>query len=175
MNRRDFGKGTLALAGIAALGLPVLTMTGCSAQGTIAALLNEMETAWAALLAATGKVLPASIQADFAAAVAAVKAWKAGTPAQDVVEALQILANDVAPLVPMTPLEAAAVQVILRTIVNIIEEIDPAAAPAQAAKKLARKNAANVVNPLNSDKEARRIKATFESDWKNETGPQSAF
>jgi hypothetical protein len=129
-----------------------------------------METAWAALLAAAGKVLPQSFQNDFAAAVTAVQGWKTGTPAQNVVSVLQILANDVAPLVPMTPIEAAAVQVVLRTIVNLIEEIDPSAVPSAASAKLARRNAAQLVSPLNTKSEAKRLKANFESDWTAETG-----
>lgn len=128
MNRREFGKSTLAFAALASL--PMLE--GCNDQQTIATLLAEMQTALTALETELGKVLPPTVLAAFNAAIGAVKSWVPGTPAQDVVQVLQDLSTAIAAFAGITPLtgvEAAAVQIVLGTVINIIDLIDPAAVP----------------------------------------------
>jgi hypothetical protein len=177
MNRRSF----LRNSSLAAVALTTPLLQGCKAQSITVALLNEMETAWAGLDAILGKPLSPAIQADFAAAIAAVNAWVPGTPIQNVVQALQVLSNDVAPLLASTfPVEVAAAEVVLGTIVNLIEFIDPASVPPVAATALAQANVktyvrAPQVSSFNfktyaAQKAVEAAKAKFEKDWKSATG-----
>ena len=127
MNRRDFIDG----AATAAAGSTLL-LTACSPQQTIAMLLST-ETSWASLETDLGKALPAKVTSLFNQAVLDVRSWVPGTAAPDTVEVLQDLSAAIGAigttLGPLTALEAAAAQLILGTVVNIIEDIDPAAVP----------------------------------------------
>jgi hypothetical protein len=179
LTRRQFGKGTLAILGATAMGGSTLLLEGCNDQTTIAALLNEMLTAWSSLETALGKAVPANIATLFQQAVTAVQNWKSGTPAQDVIQVLQDLSlaiGDIGAVVPgMTAIEAAAVQIILGTIINIIELIDPAAVPATVLTAQKAMTHA-VVNPV-PQKHFRQgaitsahLKAQFEAEWLAQTG-----
>lgn len=171
MNRRSF----LRNSSLAALAVSLPALEGCNTQSVLLGLLNEMQTGWVALEAALGKTVPPSVIAAFGAAVNAVKGWVPGTPIQGVVEALQILSNDVSPLLAGAfPLEVAAADVVLGTIVNLIEFFDPNAVPPVAGAALAHsltyKPAQTVkITALNSwaaDSAVRKAKADFDAKWK---------
>jgi hypothetical protein len=186
MNRRQFGKLITGGAAFLAVGGLTLTTAGCNAQDTIVLLLNEMETDWQAWYNATGGTMPANIQKYFAAAVAAVQGWKAGSPSQDVVQALQLLSAVIVPLIPtLTPAEQALAQVVLGTVINLIEFIDPSAAPVPASSNLSSAfGAASVISkakyaaidgsfPGGASKgrrtaweDAKSMKKDFETRWK---------
>lgn len=178
MNRRDFIRAGAATAAAGS----TLLLTACSPQQTIAMLLSELETSWASLETDLGKALPAKVTSLFNQAVLDVRSWVPGTAAQDTVQVLQDLSAAIGAigttLGPLTALEAAAAQLILGTVVNIIEDIDPAAVPpvtgaavtalsaraATAALKVPVKHfTKGSVNP-------QVLKDTFERQWRDLTG-----
>lgn len=189
MDRRRFlivsSTGTAALL---ASGSTFL-LTGCNTQSVLAGLLAEMETDWQAFETAEGNTLSTEIQNAFAAAVSAVNNWKSGSPVQDVVEALQLIDDDVVPLIPtLTPTEQALAQIVLGSIINIIEFVDPSAAPTSAhvsltpthlmvistAMRLAAKGhvgpATTFGTSWQAERAARKIKDDFEGRWKIAAG-----
>jgi hypothetical protein len=160
-------------------------LTGCFSidQTTIAALLSEMVSAWQALETALGKVIPTNIANLFAQAIAAVKAWVPGTPVQDVIQILQDLSTAVGGLsgIGLTALETAAVQIVLNTIINVIELIDPASVPATALTAQARFKRSVSTTVLVPQKHFRQgqipsseLKKQFESEWLAQTGKAAA-
>jgi hypothetical protein len=182
LNRRRFFQfsGTGFLLGF--LMPTALFTTGCNEQSIIANLLAEASTAWNALANFLGKVLPPAVTQAFAQAVAAVKAWIPGTPVQDVVEVLQdaiAAINTFASTGVLTGVWAAATQIILGLLVNIIEDIDPASVPPSAAVTLAM--LARTAAPPVSQKHFRageipasKLKAQFEAQWVAVTGQKAA-
>jgi hypothetical protein len=176
MDRRLFMKGASSIGALACIASGV---TGCDDQTTIALLLGELSTAWQGFETGLGKALPANIIQLFTDAENSVRNWVPGTPAQDVVQVLQDLANAVADIEAVLPgitaLEAAAASVILNTVVNIIEDIDPSAVPASASvslTKLARKAVPPVAQKHFRQGEIRPslLKKQFEIEWKGVTG-----
>jgi len=100
--------------------LLLLPILGCPTQSTIAALTNVLGTASANIASLEGNnTLAQTLRTDTAAAVAAVQAWKSGTPSDEAVLALNIVANDlnlipaVGPYVPLIDLAIATVESIL--------------------------------------------------------------
>jgi hypothetical protein len=182
MQRRSFLKLSGTGAVVLFLTPTVLLTSGCNEQSIIANLLAEASTAWNALATSLGKLLPSAITQAFAQAVAAVKAWVPGTPAQDVVEALQdaiAAINAFASTGVLTGVWAAATQIILGLLVNIIEDIDPAAVPPTATVTLAM--LARTAKPPVAQKHFRageipasRLKAQFEAQWLAVTGQTAA-
>ena len=182
LNRRNFIKLSTTGTAVAVLTPATLLTTGCNDQSIIATLLAEASTAWSALASFLGKSLPASITQAFAQAVAAVKGWVPGTPAQDVVEVLQdaiTAINTYASTGVLTGVWAAATQVILGLLVNIIEDIDPASVPPSAAvtqTMLARTAAPPVAQKhfRAGQIPASTLKAQFEAQWLAVTGQKAA-
>lgn len=183
MNRREAVKLLVMAAGVSSLGLA----TGCNDQTVIAGLLTEMESAWQALETSLGKTLPANISDLFAKAVTAVQGWVPGTAVQGVIEVLQDLSTvlgDVEQYIPsLTALEAAAAQIILGTVINLIEIIDPAAVPTAAmigSKRLRAKLLA-IAKTTAPQKHFRAgeikpevLKKKFELEWSSQTGRKAA-
>lgn len=182
MQRRTFLQRLTAGAAIALLMPITFIASACNDQSVIAGLLSEAISAWNALAAFLGKVLPASITQAFAQAVAAVQAWKSGTPAQDVVQILQdaiAAINAFASTGVLTGVWAAATQIILGLLVNIIEDIDPAAVPPSASVTQAM--LARTAAPPVAQKHFRagsikpqELKAQFEAQWLAVTGQKAA-
>lgn len=113
MNRR-----TLLTKLIAAL--LILPLIGCPAQSTIASLTNILGTSAANIASLEGNsTLASTLTTDTAAAVAAVQNWKSGTPSDEAVQALNIVANDlnlipgVGPYAPLVDLAIATVESII--------------------------------------------------------------
>jgi hypothetical protein len=182
MNRRHFLKLSGTGAAVAVLTPMSMLTTGCNDQSIIASLLAEASNAWSALASFLGKSLPASITQAFTQAVAAVQAWVPGTPAQDVVEVLQdaiAAINAFASTGVLTGVWAAATQIILGLLVNVIEDIDPASVPPTAAVTL--KMLARTAAPPVPQKHFRAgqipastLKAQFEAQWLAVTGQKAA-
>ena len=182
MNRRNLLKTGLKLYAALMITSAAFLLTGCFDQTVVAALLGEMSTAWQGFETALGRSLPASVTTAFTTAIAAVKAWVPGTPAQDVVQVLQILSTAIGSFVgvgSLTGLEAAAVSVILGTIVNIIEIIDPNAVPPAVAT--ARFHLQKLAKPPVPQKHFRQggipasdLKKQFEIQWLAVTGKAAA-
>jgi hypothetical protein len=180
LSRRD----AIRIVGGGSLALATFPLAGCSDQTTTAALLAELSTTLTAFFTDLGKVLPASITTAFTNAVAAVKAWVPGTSAQDVVQVLQdlsIAVSGFASVTPLTAVEAAALQLVLGTVVNIIELIDPGAVPAVATTAMA---AIVMRVPLpapppqkhfkRGEISASTLKKQFEAEWLAATGKKAA-
>ena len=80
---------------IAVLALVTVVMVGCLTQSTMASLIGVLGNATASIASIEGNTaLATQIKTDTAAASAAVLAWKSGTPAQDAIEALNIVEDD---------------------------------------------------------------------------------
>lgn len=179
-SRRDFLRGTISLSALAVVGPSMLMLEGCNDQNTIALLIEELSSSWAALETALGKSLPSSITNLFNDAVAAVKNWKPGTPVQGVVQVLQDLAaavGDITNVIPgMNALEAAGASIILNFVINIIEDIDPAAVPPAANVSLNRlivKAAHPNLSPrhiLSGEVSGGQLRKQFRLQWPSITG-----
>jgi hypothetical protein len=178
MQRREFLKSAAIGAAMISVVPATLTLTGCSAQSETTALLNELETAFTSFETTLGKAVPVSVTNAFAAAIAAVKAWVPGTASQSVVEALQLLSTSVLPLLAgvVNPIEIAAGQLVLGTVVNLIELIDPAAVPPVATAALRSHVVVAQITVTNATlyHEAHRLKVEFERNWLVTTGRKAA-
>jgi len=116
----------------------LLTQVACTSQSTIAALVSTLGTATASIAALEGNTaLAAKVKADTADAAAAVLAWKSGTPSQMVIEALNIVADDLN-LIPYVTPYVALIDIGIATIESIITIVaskSPAPASAVNAKR----------------------------------------
>lgn len=180
VTRRSFLKRS-ALAGGALLLAPAIE--GCDAQQTMVFLLQEMQNDWQAVDSAAGGNLPTKVNEYFNDAIQAVKAWKVGTAGQDVVQALQLLNSVVIPLIPvLTPEVQILAQILLGSIINIIEYVDPSATPTPPSVTLMASLDRTIVNAkyaaisgsfpggarkgkYRASKDAKAIKADFETRW----------
>ena len=132
-------KKLTALAALAA----VFATTGCTSQTTIAALVTTLGNASASIAAIENNpTLANQLKADTAAASQAVLNWKKGTPAQNVVQALNIVQNDLSlitgtcntgipgPVCQYVPL----IDLAIATTTSIIQIVNPATAVPAATK-----------------------------------------
>src|SRR5271170_5276536 len=98
----------------------ILVLVGCPAQNTIAALTSILGSSAASIASIEGNpTLAAQLQTDTAAAVTAVDNWKSGTPASNVIQALNIVEDDLnlfpvsGPYIPLIDLAIGTVESIL--------------------------------------------------------------
>lgn len=146
ISRRTFFKGA-AVGGAVLAVAPMSLLTGCDVQDELVGLLSELQTTWQAFATASGTTIPTPVQTAFADAIAAAKAWTVGSAAQSVVEALQLVSADVVPLIPiLNSTEQALVQIVLGTIINLIEYFDPNATPVPAGQPTSSAHAAIIAN-----------------------------
>jgi hypothetical protein len=104
-------------------------LAGCPSQNTTAALVGIAGTAIASLETIEGNTdAAAKIQTDFAAAQTAVLNWKAGTPTQDVAEALQLVESDLN-LLPVSQKDQAYVTLAIGTVQSVLDLFPGAIAP----------------------------------------------
>lgn len=156
--------GGIALSLLILVGtLPVAApMTGCNTS-TVAALVTTLGNASASIAALEGdSALAATLQKDTAAAAAAVANWKQGTPAQDVVQALQLVQADLS-LFPLTSVYAPLIDLALGTVVSIIEIVDPNAVPVTANVA---GHQVRIVHLANPPKNAKQFSAQWNTDAK---------
>lgn len=98
----------------------MFTTTGCTSQQTIASLIATVGTATASLETLEGNAtLAAKIKTDTAAATLAVTNWKSGSPVQDVVEALNLVQDDLN-LLPLAGPDVALVDLAIGTVQEIL-------------------------------------------------------
>jgi hypothetical protein len=107
------------LAAMMAL-LSMIPMIGCPQQQTLASLASILGNAGGMIAAIEGNVaLSAQIKTDTAAAVIAIQNWKSGTPAQEVIAALNIVSADLN-LIPGTSAYAPLVDLAISTVDAIL-------------------------------------------------------
>lgn len=133
-----------------------LIPTACN-QNTVAALVTTLGNASASIADIEGNTaLAARLQTDTQAAAAAVLAWKQGTPAQNVVQALGIVQADLNLIcsngVPCTNYEPL-ITLSLGTITSIIEIVNPGAAPTMTANVAGTRRTVHLTNPPKTAKD----------------------
>jgi hypothetical protein len=108
----------------------LLPSTGCN-QSTISALVSTLGTAAASIATLEGQTaLAAKLQTDTAAAAAIIKNWKQGTPAQNAIEAINLVIDDLNLICPAGGVcgpYAPLVLLALGTAESIIQILNPAA------------------------------------------------
>lgn len=137
---------------------------GCG-QSEIAALVGTVGNAVAQLATVLGNtILAAQLQQYTTAAVTAVNAWKQGTPAQGVIAALDILAQNIA-LIPATPQIQGLILLATSTIEAILASL-PISTPATARARTLTASA-----PVAPAKDKR----SFEKAWNDQIAAQPAL
>lgn len=113
--------GAVKGATIAVLCLTLaLPLAGCQQQQTIASLTQILGTAGASVAALEGNSpLATQLTNDTNAAVTAIQNWKQGTAAQEVIEALKIVQDDLS-LFPQTNQYAPLIDLALATTESIL-------------------------------------------------------
>lgn len=134
--------------------------TACN-QGVTAALVGELGTAGRSLAQIENNPsLATQIQNDTNAAVAAINGWKPGTPAQETIQVINILIDDLN-LIPGTGPYAALVDLALGTaenIITIIEAQSPTTATSAATAHAVRARQVHLANPPTT-------KGDFKKQW----------
>lgn len=124
MNRRELIIGGAKLTGAAVIsGGSVMLMgaQGCEKQNTAAALIGIAGVAVSSLETIEGHGdVAAQLQTVFSATQTAVLNWKAGTPTQDVSQALQIVQNDLL-LLPVSVQTQAYIELALATVQAVLD------------------------------------------------------
>ena len=93
----------------------------CVSQSTLATLVSVLGNATSSIAAIEGNTaLATQIKADTAAASSAVLNWKKGTPAQEAIQALNIVMDDLN-LIPATGPYVALIDLGIGTVVAILE------------------------------------------------------
>ncbi len=106
-----------ALIAICAISIP---NTGCTSQQTISELTAVLGNAASSIAALEGNpALAQKLKTDTATAVGQIAQWKAGTPAQDVIEALNLVEDDLN-LIPGTSQYAPLVDLAIGTVESIL-------------------------------------------------------
>jgi hypothetical protein len=138
--------------GIAAIGtaviLAMVVTVGCIKQTTLASLVTVLGNATASVAALEGNTtLAAKLKADTATASADVLNWKAGTPATEAIEALNIVEDDLN-LFPITGAYVALIDLGIGTVESIIELLPAPTTGFAQSSKLTRR----VVTPVHIGK-----------------------
>lgn len=150
---------------IAASLIACMPLLGCPSQSTIASLTSILGTSAANIATLEGNAqLGQILRTDTAAAVTAVQAWKSGTPADNAIQALNIVANDLN-LIPGTGPYAPLVDLAIGTVESIIALLPPPTT--QAAVKYTPKRNVTLRGPIPS------TASQFNVEW-NQLAPDSA-
>jgi hypothetical protein len=123
--------------------VPVLAVAGLLLFGTIGCDSNGQKTASILITTACNSVSALAqlegysidqvkLKADCAAASTAVLNWQAGTPAQNVLEALNLVDDDL-DLIPVDNKTKALIDLAIGTVDQVITLVDPSAQPAAGA------------------------------------------
>lgn len=133
-----------------------LTLIGCPAQNTIASLVAILGNSTATIATLEGNdALAQKLRTDTAAAVVAVTNWKSGTPAQEAIQALNLVEDDLN-LLPMLGPYGPLIDLAIGTTEAILALL-PQSATAPAARTTHRTVHLNQPAP----KSARQYKAQF--------------
>lgn len=131
-----------------------LILAGCPSQNQAAALVGIAGTAIASLETIEGHTdAAAKIQVDFNAAQTAVLNWKAGSPTQDVAQALALVESDLN-LLPVSVQDQAYIELAIGTVQSVIVLFPPPAPVALSAHGMS-------VNPLTAPKTADEFRRTW--------------
>jgi hypothetical protein len=131
--RRNFLKAATAALAIVSVA-PAVLLEGCTSQATIASLINTLGGAAEQLATVENNpTLAAKLQTDVAAASAAVLNWKKGSAGTMVVEALNLVEDDLN-LFPFAGPYVPLIDLAIGTIEAILAELGLTSAPAAAAK-----------------------------------------
>ena len=139
--------------------IPLLIFAmACPTQQTIASFVTIMGNAAAAIAAAENNpALATKIQTDSTAAAAAVTNWKAGqTPAQDAIQALNLLQDDLN-LIPGTSQYTPLVVICIGAVESILALIPAPPTPVPAPATAARRSVSLTGAPKNAKQ--------FKSQW----------
>lgn len=152
--------GVLALSvSLLAATIPLMAVSGC--QNTLTALVNELGTACAGLATLENRPATATdCQKDSAAVAIGINNWKNGGPAQEAIEAIQLVENDIGLIPDVSPQVDALILLALGTAQSIIEILDPNAATPAAlqARAMASGRSVHLTNPP-------RSAAAFKAQW----------
>lgn len=111
------------------ISLAVVPTVGCLSQSTIASLTATLGTAAANIAKLQGNIsLGEKLTVDTNAAVAAVTNWKSGTPAQEVIEALSLVEDDL-DLFPGTSQYAPLIDLAIGTAQTLVAMLPVPATP----------------------------------------------
>lgn len=161
-----------AIAGFVAVCTLIPTACDSSTQKTASALVSVVGTSVASLLILENDPTDAAkLQKDFQAASTAVLNWQQGTPAQDVVQALNILSADL-DLIPVSAQDQALIELAIGTTDEIIALFAPTttSTPVTASpvslriayeKQVARKHHKKLAGPILTAKD-------FKKQWNAE-------
>ena len=153
------GSKRLAAATLAlAMMLPTF---GCNGQKTTAELIGILGSAVVSLETLEGNTaLAAKVQTDYQAAETAVTNWKNGTPATDVIEALNLLETDLN-LFPVSAKDQALIDLAIGTVDAILASLPTSSAtpsPTAATGTQSPRRPVHLTNPPKN-------KGTFKTQW----------
>lgn len=135
-----------------------LTLIGCPAQNTIASLIAILGNSTATIAALEGNdALAQKLRTDTAAAVVAVTNWKSGTPAQEAIQALNLVEDDLN-LLPMLGPYGPLIDLAIGTTEAILALL-PQSVTAPAARTASPRRAVHLNQ--SAPKSARQYKAQF--------------
>jgi outer membrane murein-binding lipoprotein Lpp len=118
---------------VGAIALVTILLAGCVVQSTIAALTSTLGSAAAAIAAVEGNTaLATQLQTDTNAAVSAVTNWKTGSATADVIEALNLVEDDLN-LIPIAGPYTPLIDICIGAVQAILAEL-PSSAALPAAK-----------------------------------------
>lgn len=107
-----------------------LVTTGCPAQQTASALIKIVGSAVGSVVAIEGNTAAAQkIQADSKLAGDIVAAWVPGTPSQQALEALNLLAQDLTLIAPISPTVQALLDLASVTLQEVIQIVESQQGP----------------------------------------------
>lgn len=139
----------------------MLLVQGCVSASTLAALTTALGNAAASIATIEGNsALAPKLQTDTAAAATAIANWKSGTPAQDAVEAINIVIDDLN-LLPVAGSDAALVALALGTAESIIAILNPGGSSVTANVSV--HAIAHTVHLKNAPKNAKQFKKMWNS------------
>jgi TctA family transporter len=137
----------LKLSLVVTIVFSLLLTTGCTGQATLAALVDTLGGATAAVAQMQGNpTLAAQLRTDTAAAVAAISNWKSGSPSDLAIEAIDIVITDLN-LIPGVGPYAPLISLALTTAEAIIRILAPKASPQMQLKMRARLKSYRTGNP----------------------------
>ena len=157
------------LIAVLASAILAVGLAGCPAgtQGTISALVTVLGNASASIaVLENNPTLAAKLKTDTAAASSAVLNWKQGTPAQDVIQALNLVEADLN-LIPGTSQYAPLVDLAIGTVESILEIVQPGASSIDSVHS--RVGVTHRVSLANPPKDA----VAFKSEWNAMAAPEA--
>jgi hypothetical protein len=147
-------KGVIQIGVLLLCAAVTISQIGCTSQQTIAELTATLGNAAASLASIENNpTLAAKLKADTATAVTQIQNWKSGTPTAEVIEALNLVEDDLN-LIPGTSQYTPLVDLAIGTVESIISLLPQAPASATASAINARVSRRVVVKTGIKDKKA---------------------